>query len=178
MAISVAGGEFQPMRQVLLNIKSAEAKGWSFERRPGGWWIATRTGENGLSERRRIRMQTQGDRCCVAFGPSPTEGGHAWYGRITKPTASGSGEAGQTGVDESHWQAQFPGKIRKVLVESGAVVVSGASLILMEAMKMEFALKAPCAGVVKKVLVTEGQQIQPGDKLLDFEVKIKKTSTK
>ena len=39
----------------------------------------------------------------------------------------------------------------------------------VEAMKMEFAIQAPCAGTVKKVRVAEGQQLSPGDLMVDFE---------
>jgi biotin carboxyl carrier protein len=42
---------------------------------------------------------------------------------------------------------------------------------MVEAMKMEFAIKAEVAGTVKKILVTEGQQLTPGQKLVDFEEK-------
>jgi biotin carboxyl carrier protein len=40
--------------------------------------------------------------------------------------------------------------------------------MLLEAMKMEFSIKAPFAGVVKKLCVQEGQQLSPGQQLVDL----------
>ena len=37
------------------------------------------------------------------------------------------------------------------------------------AVKMEFAVKAPYAGKVAKILVEEGQQLSPGMKLVELE---------
>ena len=45
------------------------------------------------------------------------------------------------------------GKIRKILVKDGDQVEMGTPLVLVEAMKMEFSIKAPSKGTVKKILV-------------------------
>jgi biotin carboxyl carrier protein len=65
--------------------------------------------------------------------------------------------------------SQFPGKVRKVLVKQGDVVSKGDKLILMEAMKMEFAIPAPHAGVVAQIFVKEGDLIAPGTEFLKLE---------
>ena len=39
---------------------------------------------------------------------------------------------------------------------------------MVEAMKMEFAIKATSDGQIKKVLVEEGATLTPGQKLVDF----------
>ena len=72
------------------------------------------------------------------------------------------------GVD-ADLTAQFPGKVRKVLVAPGAEVAAGAPLLLVEAMKMEFTVKAPFSGRIRRILVTEGQQLSPGDRFFDIE---------
>ena len=55
--------------------------------------------------------------------------------------------------------APMPGKVVKVLVEEGALVDEGQTLLVMEAMKMEHAVKAPQAGRVTRVNVVEGEQV-------------------
>lgn len=146
---------------------------WQFEARPGGWWIATRRREDGTTERRRLRMALDGERLSVLIAGAD---GRAWFGRMkktgrataSKPGTAVAGAVGAETVDDSYWQAQFPGKIRKVLVRPGSEVTAGETLLLLEAMKMEFALKAPCSGKVDRVLVQEGQQLLPGDRMLEF----------
>ena len=56
------------------------------------------------------------------------------------------------------------------MVKDGQAVEADAPLLMIEAMKMEFAIKSSEPGVVAKVLVEEGQQLSPGQKLLLFEV--------
>jgi 3-methylcrotonyl-CoA carboxylase alpha subunit len=42
-------------------------------------------------------------------------------------------------------------------------VRAGDRLLVLEAMKMEHALRAPVAGLVKEISVAEGQQVREGD---------------
>lgn len=55
--------------------------------------------------------------------------------------------------------APMPGNIWKVLVSVGDQVNEGDSLIILEAMKMENEIPAPCSGTVKEVAVEEGQAV-------------------
>lgn len=138
---------------------------WRVEPRPGGWLILERKTASGETERRRICVLDKGGKLSVQ---SPVMG--AYFGdfsRLSAATgASASGGAGGFGED---FKAQFPGKVRKVLVKKGAKVAAGDKLLLLEAMKMEFSIQAPVQGHIKEVRVSEGQQISPGDVLLDFE---------
>ena len=63
-------------------------------------------------------------------------------------------------------RAQMPGKIVKVHVKAGDTVTKGQSLIVMEAMKMENEIKATHAGVIEKLVVSEGQAVESGADLL------------
>jgi 3-methylcrotonyl-CoA carboxylase alpha subunit len=55
--------------------------------------------------------------------------------------------------------APMPGKIVKVFVDEGDAVEEGQTLLVMEAMKMEHAVKAPQAGKVARLHVAEGEQV-------------------
>ena len=66
-------------------------------------------------------------------------------------------------------EAPMPGKVVKVLVEVGDVVVKGQVLLAVEAMKMEHALKAPRAGRVRELRAAAGDQVVPGAPLIVLE---------
>jgi biotin carboxyl carrier protein len=51
------------------------------------------------------------------------------------------------------------GKIIKVLVTAGQAVTKGMVLVILEAMKMEHSVAASEDGVVTKVAVSEGEQV-------------------
>ncbi|MGE0551656.1 MAG: biotin carboxylase N-terminal domain-containing protein [Kofleriaceae bacterium] len=61
--------------------------------------------------------------------------------------------------------APMPGKVVKVLVETGQSVSAGAPLVVLEAMKMEHTVRADGAGVVGAIHVAVGDQVDT-DRLL------------
>ncbi|MEO1311203.1 MAG: acetyl/propionyl/methylcrotonyl-CoA carboxylase subunit alpha [Pseudomonadota bacterium] len=65
--------------------------------------------------------------------------------------------------------AAMPGVVTGLAVEPGASVAAGATLMVMEAMKMEHAVKAPADGVVKAFRFSPGDQVKDGDLLVEFE---------
>ncbi|HMN67009.1 MAG TPA: biotin/lipoyl-binding protein [Bdellovibrionales bacterium] len=72
----------------------------------------------------------------------------------------GGGRAGggETGVTT----APMPGKITKVLVAKGDAVKKGQTLVVMEAMKMEYTLEADREGKVGEVNVKRDEQVALG----------------
>ncbi len=60
----------------------------------------------------------------------------------------------------------MPGLILRIEVKEGQKVAKNQLLLIMEAMKMENEIYAPCEGVVTKISVTQGQQLQSDDDLL------------
>ncbi|HUP47720.1 MAG TPA: biotin/lipoyl-containing protein [Thermoanaerobaculia bacterium] len=62
--------------------------------------------------------------------------------------------------------APMPGLILKILVRPGDVVVKGAPLLVLEAMKMEHAIIATHAGTVASINCREGELVQPGLELV------------
>jgi len=58
---------------------------------------------------------------------------------------------------ETEVRAQMPGKILNVKKNVGDKVESEEELMIMEAMKMELPVFAPCAGTIKEVKVKAGE---------------------
>jgi len=56
--------------------------------------------------------------------------------------------------------APMPGKVVRVLVAAGQLVRAGESLLVLEAMKMEHAVRAPADGTVEQLAVAEGDQVE------------------
>lgn len=136
---------------------------WSFETRPGGWVIGTRTVQ-GQVERRRFFIHESKGNLGINIG------GFNYHAQIQAQSRGGSALAGS----DQDLVAQFPGKVRKLLVKENQAVSEGDPLLLLEAMKMEFSVKAPFSGTVKKIYVSEGQQLTPGTRFLDLDPEAKK----
>jgi acetyl-CoA carboxylase biotin carboxylase subunit len=64
--------------------------------------------------------------------------------------------------------AQMPGQVLKILVSEGQKVSAGASLVILEAMKMEQTIKAAMDGVIEAVLVRVGDVVAPGAPLVQI----------
>lgn len=62
----------------------------------------------------------------------------------------------------------MPGLITKLLVKDGDLVNKGQELLVVEAMKMENAITAPEAAIIKTIKVSEGQVINKGDVYLEY----------
>jgi biotin carboxyl carrier protein len=66
-------------------------------------------------------------------------------------------------------KAPMPGLVVRVHAEPGQTVAAGASLVVLEAMKMENELRAAAPGVVRAVRVGAGAAVEKGEVLVEFE---------
>jgi acetyl/propionyl-CoA carboxylase alpha subunit len=66
-------------------------------------------------------------------------------------------------------EAPMPGKVIAVKVAPGDTVVKGDELLVVEAMKMENAIRAPRDGRVKSVSARTGDMVSPGVVLVELE---------
>ncbi len=64
--------------------------------------------------------------------------------------------------------APMAGTVLKVLVEPGASVTSGQTVLVLEAMKMETEVTAPRDGTVKSVAVAAGDAVSGGQVLIEW----------
>ena len=72
------------------------------------------------------------------------------------------GGAAEGEVGDGSVRSPMPGRIVSVSRRAGDSIVAGETLLILEAMKMEHALKAPISGVIKELHVGEGQQVSEG----------------
>ncbi len=62
----------------------------------------------------------------------------------------------------------MPGRIVLVKAHAGDTVEQGQDLLVMEAMKMELALKAPRAGTIESINATPGEFVEADAVLVRF----------
>lgn len=84
--------------------------------------------------------------------------------RIGGPAATRRAAAGASAADggPARVTSPMPGKVVKVLVVPGERVAARQGLVVVEAMKMQNALKSPKDGVVAEVPVREGMTVEAG----------------
>lgn len=66
-------------------------------------------------------------------------------------------------------KAPMPGVVLSVNVKVGQEVKEEDTLLILEAMKMESSIMSPSIGVVKNVLVANGNTVEKGQLLIEFE---------
>ncbi|MCB5944704.1 biotin carboxylase N-terminal domain-containing protein [Acidocella sp. KAb 2-4] len=86
---------------------------------------------------------------------------------FTEPTADDTGHGG--GESGGAVLSPMPGHVLSVAVALGETVKKGAPLLVMEAMKMEMTLAAPCDGVVAELNAAPGARVAEGVLLLRLE---------
>jgi 3-methylcrotonyl-CoA carboxylase alpha subunit len=63
----------------------------------------------------------------------------------------------------------MPGRIAAVTARAGERVSRGATLMVLEAMKMEHAITAPADGTIARIHYAPGEQVDEGAVLVSFE---------
>jgi 3-methylcrotonyl-CoA carboxylase alpha subunit len=76
--------------------------------------------------------------------------------------------AGALGAGDDRILAPIPARVTHVLVHAGDLVVKGAPLVVLEAMKMEITLTAPRDGTVDVVRYAVGDMVEEGTELINF----------
>ncbi len=108
------------------------------------------------------KYEIEVDECSVALtgvstvsapvaAPAPTA--HAAAPAPSSEAATAPSASGTTVT------SPMPGTILSINVTNGQSVRSGEILLVLEAMKMENDIVAPCDGIVKQVLVTKGSTV-------------------
>jgi acetyl/propionyl-CoA carboxylase alpha subunit len=64
--------------------------------------------------------------------------------------------------------APMPGRVRRLVAAEGAAVARGEVLLVLEAMKMEHAIRAPRDGILERFRVREGDLVEAGMELAEL----------
>ena len=129
----------------------------------GGEAFEAKVGENGVvtlgKETHAVRLT--GDREATLDGRTLT------FRIVDLHSGGGPGEKG--GARGARVKPPMPGKIVSVAVNEGDEVQAGQVLLILEAMKMQNEIVSPAAGLVKKVHVRPGQNVESKDVLIELE---------
>ncbi len=83
--------------------------------------------------------------------------------------SSGAKRRGSGHESGSGLVAPMPGLVRSVNVVEGEAVVKGQTLMVLEAMKMEIRIQAKANGIIKNLLVRQGQTVERDQILVEVE---------
>jgi acetyl/propionyl-CoA carboxylase alpha subunit len=118
----------------------------------------------------RVRLEAEGEPVDVALSGEDLALEPAWRDGEDLIVFSGGeavalrlARAAQGGVDAVHGgeiRAPMPGRIVALSAANGDKLAKGATIAVMEAMKMEYALTAPVAGVLEGLSVQVGAQVE------------------
>lgn len=118
-----------------------------------------------------IITMPDGQRVIARVSRDPSQAGTRWITVGDQTWVVKEAELGSSGEDDAGGlEAPMPGKVLSVDVSAGDTVEAGAVLLVVEAMKMEHAIRAPGAGKVTAVHAGVGDMVSPGSALVDFEV--------
>jgi acetyl/propionyl-CoA carboxylase alpha subunit len=153
----------------VLHLKSSSAR-----------WTATVDGDRVLVDDVAFRVIEQGDGRIVvnaSDGVIPAiwaaEGASIWIGLdghaiefrlergdVTSPAAT---------RDDDALRPPMSATVVRVNVTPGSRVEAGDTLVVLEAMKMELAIRAPRAGTIRAVHCQQGELVQPDVLLVEME---------
>ncbi len=69
----------------------------------------------------------------------------------------------------NHIGSPLPGQVAKVFVLEGEKIIKGDRVLIIEAMKMETIISAGKSGIIKKILVNSGDNVETKDLLAEIE---------
>ena len=117
-------------------------------------YIGSRPGQQGT---RSLTFEVNGQRREVVIADKSSDTDRT--SRVEELKTADPEEPGEIG-------ASLPGTVGTIAVEVGDRVSEGQTLLLLEAMKMETDVSAPVAGVIKNILVAEGEVVENRQLLL------------
>ena len=107
--------------------------------------------------RSRVESVRAGDRIWV------------WCDGATWEFEAARGGRTASGHEHAHGlSAPMPGRVRRLVAAEGSRVARGDVLLVLEAMKMEHAIRAPHDGVLERFHVAEGDLVEAGVDLAEL----------
>lgn len=148
----------------------------ALERHASGWRV-TLDGEPVDVDAAEIAPNTLSlllDGQSFEFTVTPSPGGklklqsgvHEFEAEVLDPRAwSGRRHGNAEAEGRQQIVAPMPGKVVRVLVQTGDRVEAGQGLLVVEAMKMQNEIRSPKSGTVERILASAGQPVNAGEVL-------------
>jgi 3-methylcrotonyl-CoA carboxylase alpha subunit len=147
--------------ETVMAIRAASRGDGAFRLLLGDVAVIARTGPDGISVDgvlHRTRVVRQRDELTVIHRGRNHE--FALIDPLMPPGARGAGD--------DRVVAPIPARITHVLVRAGDIVIKGAALVVLEAMKMEITLTAPRDGTIDVIRYIVGDMVEEGTELIHF----------
>jgi glutaconyl-CoA/methylmalonyl-CoA decarboxylase subunit gamma len=87
---------------------------------------------------------------------------------LTDPSSDAAAGPGGPAAAASEIRTQMPGRIVEVRVREGETVEAGATLLVIEAMKMQNEIRAEAPARIKRLACSAGQPVEAGALLLEL----------
>jgi biotin carboxyl carrier protein len=128
-----------------------------------------------LSDGRRTVILPSGRQMTGLAVPRSDGGVEAWIGsrridlQLADPLRAIAAESAHAAGGPTEIRAQIPGRVVEVRVGAGDRVAAGATLLVLEAMKMQNEIRADSAARVERVDCAAGQAVESGALLVLLE---------
>jgi acetyl-CoA/propionyl-CoA carboxylase biotin carboxyl carrier protein len=120
--------------------------------------------------KRDVDVEVNGKRFAVSvYVPESAANAVAAGGPAAKPKAKRAAHGGAVGAGSGSVTVPMQGTIVKILVEVGQQVEAGATVCVLEAMKMENNIAADKSGTIKEIKVATGDSVGSGDVVVVIE---------
>ncbi len=93
----------------------------------------------------------------------------SWRGRSYRLEVLREGRRAAHRQSAGGLEAPMPGKVTAIKAREGQAVRKGEEILVVEAMKMENAIRAPKDGTVRRISVKVGDMVGPGAMLAEIE---------
>ncbi len=113
-----------------------------------------------------VLVENISDPSAPVAAPSPAPAAPAPVAAVSAPVASAPRPAAPVAAGAGDVPSPLAGKVVSVDVKPGQKVAAGATLMTLEAMKMNTYVYAPREGVVSAVLVQAGDGVEEGAPLV------------
>jgi biotin carboxyl carrier protein len=123
------------------------------------WSFIVRPGPSGVGGSYEVTVAFHGSAGEIAVGVGPVPVMASLNGRRRRDRKE---EQGHGGSEPQRLVAPMPGKIVRVLVQTGEAVRARQPVVVVEAMKMENELRAGGPGTVTEIHAVEGQSVDAG----------------
>ncbi len=112
-----------------------------------------------------VEIDVDGRKIRVAVARAGNAVWVSWSG-VTKRLSPESSSAPQAVSGDRELRAPMTGRVVNVAATVGATVRAGESLVVLEAMKMEYRIAAPRDGVVESLACRQGDRVELGSVLV------------